>query len=178
MSFTDDVPKKRLRNLTEKAMEQYKVEIETFHKKAQDHWEIVNCLIEESKDLQSCNELRLKTIKAEIFEAFNKYDEIVINFTRYLEAVHTSESVELLSSVVETHSKKRKWVNDFSDHLNDLLSKKLETTSRYSKASSRASTRLKLNVAKTKAAYAGKAAELERQKIALEEAEKIELLRH
>ena len=63
MSFTDDVPKKRHRNLTEKAMEQYKVEIETFHKKAQDHWEIVNCLIEKNKDLQSCNELRLKTIK-------------------------------------------------------------------------------------------------------------------
>ncbi|XP_060571867.1 uncharacterized protein LOC132730038 [Ruditapes philippinarum] len=160
----------RIKKLTSKAMEAYAETIKRYEEKIKEHWENLDKFISDNGTLtQDVDSLQLKSVKSKTIQYYSVFDSKATEFLRYLSRTGTEDSLSKYSLVTADIADKRKAANAFMDFLKGLKSDLFSKSSKTSKSS-----RARLNAAKAKVAYAEKAAELELQRVALEEKEKKE----
>jgi hypothetical protein len=99
-------------------MANFEEKVKGFEAKVEKYWRDVETVMKDNTNLSSeCDKLKLKSVKLQIVECFNRYDSVVTEYQRYLEASRVEESKQSLDELLESMIERRTTVNEYINKL-------------------------------------------------------------
>ena len=177
------VAEKRKRTLTEKALQNYEVQVATYTAKINTYLDSVKRFLSENAEISDSDSYNtLKCLEKDLKIVFSKYCSNVTQFIDYLTRVGTKDSLEE-SLITQKHFlEKQQNVTTFSEKLSDLITATKQDSgsilSKHSSSSSNLSNVLvmkqaQLEAAKVRAKFAEQEAALKKEKAQIMEQQKV-----